>query len=84
MAVLETEELSERIFTIPNIISFFRLLMVPVFAALIFLEKDLWALLVLAVSGFSDWLDGILARKLNQVSELGKLLIPLPIASSFS
>ncbi len=69
-------EISDRVWTIPNVISFIRLLMVPVFAVLIFQGHDGWALVVLAGSGASDWLDGVLARRLGQVSRLGQVLDP--------
>lgn len=62
--------------TVPNLISLSRLLLVPVFAILIANHKDGWALLLLAFSGISDWLDGFLARRWNQQTELGKLLDP--------
>ncbi len=64
------------VLTVPNAISFVRLLLVPVFAYLIITEQDGWALLVLAVSGLSDFLDGYLARRWNQESELGQKLDP--------
>ena len=67
---------SSRIVTIPNAISAVRLLLVPVFTVLLLNDHDLWALGVLMVSGASDWLDGVLARSLNQQSRLGELLDP--------
>jgi cardiolipin synthase len=54
-----------------------RLAMVPVFAVLIVSHHDGWALAVLAFSGFTDWLDGKLARALNQMSRLGQMLDPV-------
>jgi cardiolipin synthase len=69
-------EMSSRVLTVPNIISLVRLALVPVFAVLIVVGEDGWALLVLAVSGVSDWLDGVLARRLNQVTRLGQMLDP--------
>ncbi len=69
-------DVSSRVLTIPNAISFVRLLLVPVFAVLLWQGSDGWAILVLAVSGASDWLDGVLARRLGQVSKLGQLLDP--------
>jgi cardiolipin synthase len=69
---------SSRILTIPNVLSFARLLGVPVFLWLILVpQADGWAFLLLAVAGASDWVDGYLARRLNQRSELGVLLDPL-------
>ncbi|MCI3925407.1 CDP-alcohol phosphatidyltransferase family protein [Paenibacillus sp. TRM 82003] len=67
---------SDRVWTLPNVLSFLRLLLVPVFAVLIARGHDGWALLVLAVSGASDYLDGHLARRWNQVTRLGQVLDP--------
>ncbi|WP_402465332.1 CDP-alcohol phosphatidyltransferase family protein [Isoptericola aurantiacus] len=68
--------MSSAVWTVPNVISMVRLAMVPVFAVLIVTGEDLWALVVLAASGASDWLDGFLARRLDQVSRLGQVLDP--------
>lgn len=69
---------NHRVLTIPNIISFTRLGLVGVFAALFVSgNNDLAAYIVLAVIGASDWFDGFIARKTGQVTELGKLLDPL-------
>lgn len=68
----------DRIWTVPNALSVLRLLGVPVFLWLLLgPHADAWALVVLAVSGFTDWLDGVLARALNQTSAFGALLDPL-------
>jgi len=74
--VTESSAVSDRVLTVPNVISLARLLLVPVFAVLIGVGEDGWALIVLAVSGASDWLDGVLARRLGQVSRLGQMLDP--------
>ena len=67
-----------RIWTIPNALSVLRLLGVPLFLWLLLgPHADGWALLVLALSGFTDWADGVLARKLNQLSDFGAMLDPL-------
>jgi cardiolipin synthase len=69
---------TDRVWTVPNILSMLRLVGVPVFLVLILaFEADGWALAVLFLSGLSDWLDGKLARMLNQTSSLGALLDPL-------
>lgn len=69
---------SERVLTIPNIISFVRLAGVPLFLWLVLgPEADAWALGVLMLSGVTDWLDGYLARRLNQTSKLGQVLDPV-------
>lgn len=69
-------QLSEKILTVPNLLSALRLLLVPVFLWLILIDQNLLAFAVLAFSSFTDWLDGYLARKLNQMSRLGQLLDP--------
>ena len=75
--VLRTEVVTDRVFTIPNVLSFLRLLGVPLFVWLLVNEDDGLALVVLAVSGFTDWLDGKLARRWNQITRLGQLLDPV-------
>ncbi len=66
----------DRIWTVPNAISVARLVLVPVFAWLIVQGYDLAALGVLALAGFSDWLDGVIARRFDQGSRLGAMLDP--------
>ena len=64
--------------TVPNLISIIRLAGVPLFLWLVLgPEADGWALLVLALSGVSDYLDGYLARRLHQTSTLGAVLDPV-------
>ena len=63
--------------TIPNYISFVRILLIPVFAVLFYKDHTVAAFIILALSGLSDMLDGKIARKLNQVSNLGKMLDPI-------
>ncbi len=67
---------SSRILTIPNVLSFVRLAFVPVFLVLVIMGEDVLALLVLVVSSLTDFLDGVLARRLDQVTRLGQLLDP--------
>jgi len=75
----------DRVWTIPNAISAARLAGVPVFLWLVLVVHsqpgdsqagDWWALGVLAAAGLSDWLDGKIARAMNQQSHLGELLDP--------
>ncbi len=64
--------------TIPNLISTFRLLLVPVFLWLLLgLDNAAAAGWLLGGIGATDWIDGYLARRLGQVSEIGKILDPL-------
>ena len=68
---------SDRIVTVPNLLSVVRLLGVPLFVYLLLVtHSDGWALAILMISGFTDWLDGKLARILDQSSKLGALLDP--------
>jgi cardiolipin synthase len=67
---------TDRVWTVPNALSILRLLLVPVFAVLILTERDAAAIVVLMVSGFTDYADGKLARRFGQVSRLGQLLDP--------
>lgn len=70
--------LSDRVVTVPNVLSVVRLLFIPLFLYLFLgLDEDGWALIVLLVSGATDWLDGKLARALDQSSRIGALLDPL-------
>ncbi|MBY6541358.1 CDP-alcohol phosphatidyltransferase family protein [Rhodococcus sp. BP-349] len=67
----------DRILTVPNALSVVRLLGVPVFLWLLLGEQAYgWALVLLLLSGATDWLDGKLARLLDQSSALGALLDP--------
>ena len=68
--------MSSRVLTIPNLLSFFRLAMVPVFLVLVIQGQDALALVVLIVSSATDFLDGYIARKFKQLSRLGQLLDP--------
>lgn len=70
-------EASNRLLTIPNVLSVIRLAGVPLFLWLLLgPHADGWALLVLVLSGVTDWLDGKIARWLDQTSRLGTLLDP--------
>ncbi|MFE9429286.1 CDP-alcohol phosphatidyltransferase family protein [Kitasatospora sp. NPDC006697] len=83
MEVQETRVQTDRVLTIPNLLSMARLVGVPVFLWLILWpefggpKNDGWALLILLLSGVSDYLDGKLARRWGQISRLGQLLDPL-------
>ncbi|MGI4895697.1 MAG: CDP-alcohol phosphatidyltransferase family protein, partial [Janthinobacterium lividum] len=76
VATARPQVVSNRVATLPNLLSFLRLLFVPVFVVLIVNEHDAWALVVLALSSASDYLDGNLARRWNQVTRLGQVLDP--------
>ena len=64
-------------FTIPNLMGYFRILMIPVFLVLYFKEQYPAAFTVLALSVLSDFLDGKIARRFNMVTDFGKMLDPI-------
>lgn len=68
--------LSSRIVTIPNILSLIRLALVPVFLVLILREQDIAAFVVIVVASVTDWLDGQIARRFDQMTRLGRVLDP--------
>jgi cardiolipin synthase len=76
--VSDEEPVSEsRILTVPNVISFVRLLMIPVFLWLLFgRDNRAAAAWLLAFLGATDWVDGYIARHFDQTSTLGKILDP--------
>ena len=75
---MESESASKRIWTIPNLVSFIRLIGVGVFWwVLLVLENTVLAGWLIFIIGWTDWIDGYLARKLNQESELGRILDPV-------
>lgn len=74
----ESEVVTTQVLTIPNLISFARLSLVPIFFWLfVTRSSDVVAFSLLAVIGSTDWIDGFVARKTHQVSVLGKLLDPI-------
>ena len=75
---VQVESQPAKVWTLPNILSMVRLAGVPVFLWLVLgPEWDGWALVLLMVAGVTDWLDGYLARKLDQRSTLGEILDPV-------
>ncbi|WP_277613038.1 CDP-alcohol phosphatidyltransferase family protein [Cryobacterium algoritolerans] len=76
MSAAEERQVSSRVVTLPNLLSMLRLALVPVFLVLLIRGEDSWALLVLVVASASDFLDGFLARRFDQVTRLGQLLDP--------
>lgn len=73
-----SEDVSDRIVTVPNLLSVLRLLLIPVFVwVALGPEADRWAFAILAVSAVTDWLDGVIARRFHSVSRVGQLLDPI-------
>ncbi|HTG46753.1 MAG TPA: CDP-alcohol phosphatidyltransferase family protein [Actinomycetota bacterium] len=74
----ETAAASRRVLTVPNLLSFLRICLIPVFVLLIVDEATTTAgLVVFAVVMATDWVDGYVARRTGQVTELGKILDPV-------
>jgi len=69
--------MSSRIITLPNLLTIFRMALTPVFVSLLFYQKFVWALAAFVVAGITDGLDGLLARRFQQQSELGRILDPI-------
>jgi cardiolipin synthase len=69
--------MSSRIFTVPNLLTIFRMVLIPVFVTLLFYQRFVWALAVFVVAGLTDGLDGLLARRFQQQSQLGTILDPI-------
>jgi len=74
--VPESGLVTDRVLTLPNALSALRLLGVPLFLWLVLNEHDPAAVALLMVSGFTDWLDGKIARRWGQMSKVGALLDP--------
>lgn len=67
----------EQLFTIPNILSYFRLALIPVIVCLYFTNHPIWALVVIILSGLTDVVDGFIARKFNMITDFGKFIDPV-------
>ncbi len=70
-------QISTRVLTIPNILTFLRIGLIPVFTTLLVYNREGWALVVFTIAGVSDGVDGFLARRMKQESELGTILDPI-------
>ncbi|HEY5884491.1 MAG TPA: CDP-alcohol phosphatidyltransferase family protein [Pyrinomonadaceae bacterium] len=68
---------SSRIVTVPNMLTVFRMVLIPVFVTLLFYQRFVLALGVFVVAGLTDGLDGLLARRFQQQSQLGTVLDPI-------
>lgn len=69
--------MASNILTAPNLLTFLRMALIPVFAILLFYGQSGWALITFVVAGISDAVDGFVARRFNQQSELGTILDPI-------
>ena len=69
--------MSSRIVTVPNLLTVFRMVLIPVFVSLLFYQRFVTALGIFVLAGVTDGLDGLLARRFNQRSQLGTILDPI-------
>jgi cardiolipin synthase (CMP-forming) len=69
--------MSSRIVTLPNLLTIFRMVLIPVFVSMLFYQRFVWALVIFVVAGITDGLDGLLARRFHQQSQLGRILDPI-------
>lgn len=70
-------ELSTRIITVANLLTFLRIGLIPVFAIMLVYHREGWALALFTLAGVSDGIDGFIARSMKQESELGTFLDPI-------
>lgn len=72
------QKIKDEILTIPNILSMFRILLIPIFVWLYIIQENyFYAAIILILSGITDILDGFIARKFNLITRLGKILDPI-------
>ncbi len=69
--------MSSRIITVPNMLTIFRMVLIPVFVTLVFYQRFVLALAAFVVAGITDGLDGLFARRFDQRSQLGTVLDPI-------
>src|SRR2546422_9602124 len=69
--------MSSRIVTLPNVLTIFRMVLIPIFVSLLFYQRFVLALIVFITAGITDGLDGLLARRFDQQSQLGTILDPI-------
>lgn len=76
--IKNTNKYKNKIITIPNILSFFRLCLIPVIVWLYCIKEDyLWTTIIFIISGLTDIIDGFIARKFNMISDFGKAFDPV-------
>jgi cardiolipin synthase len=69
--------MSSKVVTIPNLLTFLRMALIPVFASLLYYNYSGWALIAFMAAGISDGVDGFVARRFGQESELGTIIDPI-------
>lgn len=74
---MEHKLFEKKIIMIPNILSMFRLLLVPVIAGFFTKKSNIWITAIVVLSTVSDVIDGKIARRFSMISDLGKILDPV-------
>jgi cardiolipin synthase (CMP-forming) len=70
-------QVSSKIITIPNLLTFLRMALIPLFAILLVYSREGIALLIFTIAGVTDGIDGLIARRMKQESELGTIMDPI-------
>jgi len=74
---MSESHVSTKVLTVPNLLTFLRMALIPVFAILLVYNREGWALVVFTIAGVSDGIDGFIARHFKQESELGTIIDPI-------
>lgn len=74
---MSDSQVSTKILTIPNLLTFLRMALIPLFAILLVYNREGWALILFTIAGVSDGIDGFIARRFKQESELGTVIDPI-------
>jgi len=74
---MSESQVSTKILTVANLLTFLRMALIPFFAILLVYNREGWALLVFSIAGVSDGIDGFIARRFKQESELGTIIDPI-------
>jgi cardiolipin synthase (CMP-forming) len=74
---MDGSQVSSKIITIPNLLTFLRMALIPLFAILLVYSREGMALLIFTIAGVTDGIDGLIARRMKQESELGTIMDPI-------
>ena len=74
---MSESQVSSKVLTVANLLTFLRMALIPVFAIMLVYHREGWALVVFTVAGVSDGIDGFIARRMKQESELGTIIDPI-------
>ncbi|MCA1613684.1 MAG: CDP-alcohol phosphatidyltransferase family protein, partial [Acidobacteria bacterium] len=69
--------MSSRIVTVPNVLTVIRMILIPIFVICLYYQRFGWGLAIFVWAGITDGLDGMLARRFDQKSQLGTILDPI-------